>query len=389
MTPGARLAAAIEVLDHVIAGAPAEAALTCWARGARYAGSKDRAAVRDIVFSGLRQRRSRSWLGGSETGRGIVLGGVRSTGENPEVYFTKDRYAPDALTEHERLQRDLAGAPRAVRLDCPDWLLPALDESLRAKADDVLEAFRHRAQIGLRVNIRKTTRDSAQAELQTLGFSPQPHAASPWALVLDHGRGLERTAPYLEGRIELQDPGAQALVAALPLSPGARILDYCAGGGGKTLALAACHDGPITAHDIAPQRLSQLRQRAKRAGVDISFADPGAVMGIFDGIILDVPCSGTGVWRRQPDMKWKLRPDLLHTYATLQKELLNRAFAHLAPGGWIGYMTCSVLTVETVTPVERFLRETPGFEIEHTFVLTPLEECDGFSFTLLRHKAAI
>ena len=175
-------------------------------------------------------------------------------------------------------------------------------------------------------------------------------------------------------------------MAALPLETGASVLDYCAGGGGKALAVAAIHEGAIAAHDISAARLDQIIPRARRAGVQISMLEPRKIKSLHDGIILDVPCSGSGAWRRQPEAKWRLTAERLAELTTLQRQLLSEAAQHLNPKGWIAYMTCSLLACENHDPVAQFCSEAHTFSVEHQQNLTPLEGTDGFSLTVLRRS---
>lgn len=384
MTPAARHAAAIEVLDQVNAGTAAEAALTRWARASRFAGSKDRAAVRDIVFACLRQRRSCAWEGGADTGRGLVLGGLRLQGIDPDEIFGVGGYGPAALEASERASRDLAQAPEAVRLDCPDWCLPQFRDVLGDATPEVLETLRHRAPVGLRVNARKGDRASVLARLEADGFAPKSHPDTPHGLTCAAARGLDRHPLHENGAFEFQDIGAQILVDHLPVAPGDAVLDYCAGGGGKSLALAARHDGPITAHDAAPARLAQLAPRARRAGVAIAQCAPGDLSGQFDGIILDVPCSGSGAWRRQADTRWSFDEARMQELNSLQADILRKSLKYLHKGGWIAYMTCSLFHKENAGIVASFLAEHPGFQREKSLTLIPDACQDGFHLSLLR-----
>ncbi|NJM83082.1 MAG: RsmB/NOP family class I SAM-dependent RNA methyltransferase, partial [Tabrizicola sp.] len=236
MTPGARLSAAITVLDRILEGQPAEKALTNWGRASRFAGSGDRAAVRDLVFDGLRCRRSFAALGGSMTGRGIILGGLRAAGTDPAPLFTGEDHAPPPLEAGD------AGDPAtgAAALDCPDWLMPDLAASLGPDHDAVLRALQARAPVFLRVNTGKTDVARAIAALAADDVPAQPHPLATTALqVTGNARKLAQSRAYLTGLVELQDAASQAVVEALPLRDGMRVLDYCAGGGGKTLAMAA------------------------------------------------------------------------------------------------------------------------------------------------------
>ena len=377
MTPAARLAAAIALLDRVLAGEPAEKALTSWARASRFAGSRDRAAVRDHVFDALRCLRSHAALGGAMTGRGLILGGLRERGEDPDAYFTGEGYAPPPLSPAER------GAGRAPgdneALDCPDWLAPALEASLGPDFAPVMLALRERASLHLRVNLRKANRAAAADRLAAEGVATRPHPLSPTALEVTEGaRRLQATAAYAEGWVEPQDAASQAVADTLPIAPGARVLDYCAGGGGKTLAMAGRAEARFFAWDAAPERMRDLPARAGRAGVEVEvLADPGAAAP-YDLVLCDAPCSGSGAWRRSPEAKWRLDAAGLERLCATQAAILDAAAALVAPGGIVGYATCSLLDAENGDQVSAFLARHPDWRLLLQRRLTPLDGGDGF-----------
>ena len=381
MTPEARIAAAITILDAVLDGQAAEQALTRWARGSRFAGSRDRAAVRDHVYDALRCRRSFAALGGAETGRGLMIGLLRAGGVAPESLFTGVGYGPEPLTAEEGAPPpDLTTLPRGVRLDCPDWLMPDFDTALGDNADEVLTRMRQRAPVCLRANARQG-REAAARALAAEGIETILADGASFALeVVANAQKIKTSTAYSEGLVELQDLSPQCAVEALPLQDGMRVLDYCAGGGGKTLAMAARAELSLTAHDAIPARMKDLPTRAARAGIAVTQADTGALakMAPFDLVLTDVPCSGTGTWRRGPEAKWTLTPDRLADLLTLQADILDRAAAHVAPGGWLIYMTCSLLSPENRGRIDRFLARNHGFALRHERLFTPLEGGDGF-----------
>ncbi|MHA6344115.1 RsmB/NOP family class I SAM-dependent RNA methyltransferase [Roseivivax sp. CAU 1761] len=381
MIPAARCQSAAEILDRIAAGMPAEQALTNWARGARFAGSKDRAAVRDLVFDVLRRWRSTAAMGGADTGRARILGLLRQTGADPEALFTSARHAPAALTEAERQAgRDPAGAEA---LDLPDWLLEPLRAGLGPAAEEVAEALRHRAPITLRVNLLKGDAAVAQAALAAAGIATRPNPLSATALtVTGPGRGLAASAPYRDGLVELQDAASQAVVDLLPLRQGDRVLDYCAGGGGKALALAArLGGGPVQAHDADPRRMRDLPDRAARAGARIETVARPA--GRFDLVLADAPCSGSGAWRRAPEGKWRLTAERLAELTAVQRGILERAAGLVAPGGHLAYATCSVLAAENEDAVSAFLAARPGWRLAERRQFLPDAEGDGFFAAVL------
>lgn len=381
MTPEARIAAAITILDAVLDGQAAEQALTRWARGSRFAGSRDRAAVRDHVYDALRCRRSFAALGGAETGRGLMIGLLRAGGVAPENLFTGAGYGAEPLTAEEGAPApDLITLPRGVRLDCPDWLLAEFDAALGDSADEVLSRMRQRAPVYLRANARQG-REAAARALAAEGIETALTEKSSFALkVTENAHKIKVSNAYSAGLVELQDLSPQRAVEALPLNDGMRVLDYCAGGGGKTLAMAARADLSLTAHDAIPARMKDLPARAARAGIAVAQAETGALarMPPFALVLADVPCSGTGTWRRGPAAKWTLTPDRLAGLVALQAEILDRAARLVAPGGWLIYMTCSLLSPENRDQIDRFLTRNHGFALRHDRLYTPLEGGDGF-----------
>ena len=381
MTPGARVAAAISVLDRVLAGEPAEKALVNWARSSRFAGSGDRAAVRDHVFDALRRMRSAAALGGAATGRGLMLGVLRAQGVDPAALFTGDGHAPAPVGANE--------APRPMTeleaLDCPDWLAPQMRESLGADFAPVMQALQSRAPVFLRVNLRKATVGRAQAVLETEGIRTRPHPLAATALEVTTGaRRIAASASYREGLVELQDVASQAVVQALPLADGMRVLDYCAGGGGKSLAMAAQARVDVTAHDADPRRMADLAPRAARAGVRVKTVETGALSGGYDLVLADAPCSGSGAWRRSPEARWRLDAARLDALNAAQDAVLNAAAAQVAPGGWLAYATCSLLACENAARVAAFLARAPRFALQRELRLTPLDGGDGFYLALLK-----
>ncbi|MFY9239377.1 MAG: RsmB/NOP family class I SAM-dependent RNA methyltransferase, partial [Roseovarius sp.] len=238
MTPGARVAAAAEVIDRIVAGMAAEKALTSWARGARYAGSKDRAAVRDHVFAVLRCWRSCAALGGGETGRARMIGALRAAGADLAELFTGIGHAPEALSAQEAS----GGRPPAgfAAWDLPDWIGALAKADLGAAAEAYAMALRERAPVMLRVNTARCTSEDAIAALADLNINAGSHPIAESSLIVIYGaRKIALSAPYERGLVELQDGSSQAAMETVQIVPGTRVLDYCAGGGGKALALAA------------------------------------------------------------------------------------------------------------------------------------------------------
>ncbi|MGL4236334.1 RsmB/NOP family class I SAM-dependent RNA methyltransferase [Tabrizicola sp.] len=378
MTPAARAAAAIAVLDRVLGGEAAEKALTNWGRANRYAGSGDRAAVRDLVFDALRKRRSAAVLGGGMTGRGLILGLAREAGQ--EAWFSGEGHAPAEPGPDENGREPDA----EERLDLPGWLIPELRESLGDAFEPVAMALRERAPVFVRVNLRKGDRARAVAALAAEAITAEPHPLVETALeVTGNARKLQTSEAYLSGLVELQDASSQAVVAALPLLDGMKVLDHCAGGGGKTLAMAARAKLKLFAHDAAMKRMADLPVRADRAGVKVTLTDRPEAATPFDLALIDAPCSGSGSWRRDPEGKWRLTPERLHELTATQAAILDRVAPMIRAGGWLAYVTCSLLKRENAEQIAGFLDRHSGWTVERELSLTPLSGGDGFYLALV------
>lgn len=396
MTPAARLSAAIDLLDSVLAGEPAERALTRWARASRFAGSKDRAAVRDLVFDGLRRRRSLAWRGGAETGRAIVL--AQSAGEAAELdaLCTGEGYDPAPLTaaERARLSAEPAPAPDPIRLDYPDFLDAPLRRALGADFEAVLGAMQARAPVDLRVNTLKTNLNAALVVLARDGVQAAIQPLAPNALrVLENPRAVAASRAYTSGMVELQDVSSQLVAALAGARPGMTVLDYCAGGGGKTLALAAAMEGrgTLLAWDINPRRMGDLPERARRAGAPVRILEASALERLgprCDIVLVDAPCSGTGAWRRKPEGKWRVTPAELAAFPPLQDSILDAAATRVRPRGTLVYATCSLLVEENEARAAAFIARRPDWCVEASRRLSPIDGGDGFFVARFRAPQA-
>jgi 16S rRNA (cytosine967-C5)-methyltransferase len=378
MTPAARAAAAIAALERILQGEAAEKALTNWGRASRYAGSGDRAAVRDIVYDCLRRRRSFGALGGGETARGLVLGAARAAGAEA-AWFDGSAYGPG-------LADDPPGrSPQGTEaLDCPDWLAPRLRVSLGEDFSAVMQALQRRAPVFVRVNAARASLAEAQAALQADGIVTVPHPLAKTALeVTENARKIQNSAAYGAGLVELQDVSSQAVAEAVPLRDGDKVLDLCAGGGGKTLALAARAKVEMFAHDAHVHRMADLAARTDRAGTKVTLARNPENAAPFDVVLADVPCSGSGSWRRDPEGKWLLTEDKLADLLRVQTEILDRAATLLRPGGLLAYATCSLLRDENQDQVAAFLSHHLGWTLQATRSYSPLQGGDGFGLAIL------
>ena len=390
MSPASRTQAAIEVLDRWQSGSQGlDRVLAAWGRANRFAGAADRRAIADLVYDAVRRLRSAAWTAGAgenPTGRALILGSLTLDGLDRAALaqlFSGARHAPPNLSEAEtaRLGQPLDGAPRAVRLDFPDWLAPHL-ESIR---DAALELMRRRAPLFLRVNLLRGNRAAAIAALAADRIVAEAGPLSPTCLkVVSGSHTVARANAYRDGLVEIQDAASQAAADFAGARPGDTVLDYCAGAGGKTLALggAMAGQGQLHVHDSAPRRLAQLGERARRAGVEVILHEPGqtgALAGCCDLVLVDAPCSGSGAWRRNPDAKWRLTAEQLAAYAQTQDSILAEAAAAVRPGGRLVYLTCSMLGVENADRVANFLATRANFSARRApLVLSQLDGGDGF-----------
>ena len=390
MTPSARLSAAIELLDQILTGDPAERALTRWARASRFAGSKDRAAVRDIVFDALRRKRSLAHLAGEMSGRGLVVAQQFSNGVEMDALFGEHRFAPSALTDTEK---EYLATPRPaatpILLDYPDFLEEELRRSLGDDLEEIMRAMQSRAPVDLRVNTLKTTIEEAQNYLaRDLIFTDVIPGIDGALRIKENPRKLNGSLAYRYGFVELQDVSSQIVSKLSGAAPGMKVLDYCAGGGGKTLALAAEMQGKgqIFAHDANPLRMKDLPERARRAGADIQVISPDHIDSSpkCDLVLVDAPCSGSGAWRRNPDSKWRLTERRLADLVDLQKEILRNAQARVAQNGILAYATCSLFSVENLQQASWFGSEFVGWELKLQQSLSPLTGGDGFFVTVFQ-----
>ncbi|MCL6740098.1 RsmB/NOP family class I SAM-dependent RNA methyltransferase [Sphingomonas sp. RB56-2] len=348
MTPAARVQAAIEILEEVIAsarddGPPADTIIQRYFKTRRYAGSKDRRAVRELAFRAIRRSGDRP-----DSGRAAMIGLADDDAQLLDL-FDGSPHGPAA--------RQPAEAP-ADASDVPQWIRPMLSEHVGAAE---WPALLERAPLDLRVNIAKIGRDDLLGQFD--GAVPTP--LSPWGLRLASDSKVDDHPAFLDGLIEVQDEGSQLIALACRPESGMRILDLCAGAGGKALALAAAAPGAeIIASDTNRARLSQLRPRADRAGAAIAtrLLDGGReaaqladLEGQCDVVLVDAPCSGSGTWRRSPEGRWRLTQGRLDRLARLQAHLLDLAAPLVRPGGALIYATCSIIRAEGADQARSFL----------------------------------
>jgi 16S rRNA (cytosine967-C5)-methyltransferase len=378
-----RLAAAIEVLTEIeTRHRPVRLALKSWGDSARYAGAKDRAFVSGLVLDVLRRRRSLGWRMGEETPRAAALAALRFLWDWPlervDEAAGEAPHGPGPLSEAERAAlespRDLAQAPEAVRGDYPDWLDAGMARAFGEARVEEGAALSERAPVDLRVNLLKSDPERTLKALSSLSAEPTevlPTALRMPALDPTARSGAVETIPqFSKGWFEVQDLGSQIAAASAGEVKGKQVLDLCAGGGGKTLALAGAmgNTGQIYAYDSDARRLADTIRRGDRAGVRNlqvrSPVNPEPLKGLegrMDVVFIDAPCSGSGSWRRHPDTKWRLTPETLERRMADQDAVLDAGAPFVKPGGRLVYVTCSVLPQEDEDRVAAFVARTPGF----------------------------
>ena len=385
MTPGARISAMIEILETVLAGVPTEKALTNWARARRFAGSKDRAAIRDYVYQAVRCRRSSGAWPSPGSARAWALGSLRQQGADIGALFNGLGHAPAIL---DLAESDISSPTSPDLYDVPDWVLERMIEDHGMdKAHEIARTLRDRAPVCLRVNLRKATIQQVQEALEADGILTELNPICDTALnVLSNHRKVAMHACFKNGLIEKQDAGSQAVAARIPVH--GRILDYCAGGGGKSLAIAARTGATLFAHDINHGRMSEIEPRANRGGHDISVIAPDDIntAGVFDTLICDIPCSGSGAWRRSPDSKWRLTSDELLVFVNLQRKILEKAIEHLAPGGTLAMVTCSIFASENQEQKEWLLSTFKDLTYFDEMLLTPADTHDGLYLVTFKNR---
>jgi 16S rRNA (cytosine967-C5)-methyltransferase len=375
MTPAARVQAAIDILEAIATtDQPLDRLLRDWFRTRRYAGSKDRASIAARVFAIQRHRASLGWRMKSETPRALAIASLLADGDTAEAYFTGGGYGPSALTDAERVAiatTPVGEPPVRVRAEFPAFLEAELVRAFGADLLDEMVELQQRAPVDLRVNTLKRQRGEVLAALKARGFSAEPTPFSPVGIRIPSGEGsaeLGRSAMFESGAFEFQDEAAQIASLLCQAKPGERMLDLAAGAGGKSLALAATmqNQGEIIACDIRQPVLQQLAARASRAGatnIKTYLIEKEPPEGPFDAVMVDAPCSGSGTWRRQPELRWRLTPEVLRTRMALQDKLLDQAATCVRPGGRLIYATCSILPCENDERVGAFLSRHRQFAL--------------------------
>ncbi|MDG2527308.1 RsmB/NOP family class I SAM-dependent RNA methyltransferase [Caulobacter endophyticus] len=385
MRDGGRVSAAIEVLTEIeTRHFPVKMALKRWGEAARYAGSKDRAFVSGLVLDALRRKRSLGWMMGDAAARGVVLGVLAFVWKWPaeriaEAASEEHGFGALSETEEARLKDpvSLDGAPAPVAGDYPDWLEPHLARALGADQVAEMAALSERAPVDLRINTLKTDAERGAKALAPINAAPAgilPTAFRiPAPAAADRTPSVEGVPAFSKGWFEVQDLGSQIAAAVAGEVKGKQVLDFCAGGGGKTLALAAAmgNSGQIFAHDSDARRLADTIRRGQRAGVrNLQIRSPieaqplKGLEGKIDVVFVDAPCTGAGTWRRHPDAKWRLSPDQLAKRQIEQDSVMEDASTFVKAGGRMVYVTCSLLAEENEDRVAAFLERHPEFKVK-------------------------
>jgi len=369
MTPSARLAAAIELYGDIMQRRlAADRAIGGWFRGRRYAGSGDRRAITALVYDALRRSGELRWRMADSSARLVVMAATGDDVARLEALCDGGKFSPAPLGEDERavLAQPRAGdMPPHAALNYPAWLH---DEFVARFGDELaaeLGALSGRAAVDLRVNTLRATRDAVLARLAAEGIAATATPYAPTGIRLGEAVRLDKHELMESGQVEPQDEAAQLATLLVQAEPGMTVVDLCAGAGGKTLGLAATmrNQGRILAFDRDARRLSRLGPRAARAGVTIveTPADTAGLLGAAQRVLLDVPCSGTGTWRRNPEARWHLDAGTLRHHRDNQSALLDQGATLVAPGGRLVYATCSLLPVEDEGAVDAFLARNPAF----------------------------
>ncbi|MBP1851414.1 RsmB/NOP family class I SAM-dependent RNA methyltransferase [Rhizobium halophytocola] len=382
MRLGGRLAGAIEVLDDIeTRRRPVADALKDWGLSHRFAGSGDRAAIGNIVYDALRMKLSHPWLMGEDSaaalGYGVLLRQWGYTPDSLVAALDGDRYAPQApaaVADGSLAGRDLAEAPLHVQADIPEWVVAAFQARFGDNWLAEAQALATRATLDLRVNTLKASRDKVLKALDETGAEAADLAQN--GIRIPAGEGPARlpnvtaSINFEKGWFEVQDEGSQIVADLVEAKAGEQLLDFCAGGGGKSLALAAAmaNKGQIHAYDTDRKRLAPIIERLRRAGTHNvqaheRLADLEPFKDKLDKVIVDAPCTGTGTWRRRPDTKWRLNERNLEERIKQQTEALSGAAAYVRPGGDLLYITCSVLPDENEAQVASFCADNPEFSV--------------------------
>lgn len=428
MRAPAQLQATIELLDEIAENHyPADRTMASYFKQRRYIGSKDKAVISEYFYTVLRNRLSFDYLinyvGLEPNSRRLAAVLLKSLDLDIADFFTGEGHSPVALSESDFRNlnqvnlENLDTAPLNVRLNVPQWVAEKLEAALGDRYEPEMRATNKQATTDIRVNTLKSTQKQVVHFLSKAQLHAEPTPLSPWGLRFDRRVALFGLDAFKQGWFDIQDEGSQLLALVSGVKAGQKVVDFCAGAGGKTLAMAAMmqNKGVIYASDVHSKRLAQLSIRAKRAGVHnlrthvLSSENDKWVKkhkGIADVVLIDAPCSGTGTWRRSPDSRWNLSPEDLSNLVDLQASILDSAQRLVKPGGVLLYATCSLLNDENESQIDRFLTKSDEFtevadyfstfELDDTMIDTKggrmrtypgLTGTDGFFVAALQRRA--
>ena len=417
MTPAARIQAVIELFAEVIdTPRPADALTSAYFRSRRFIGSKDRQSIITRLYRLMRAYYRLSWWvrkanmdvsARTMTIAGLMLDREHTVNSIGNV-FSGDRYAPEPLKRGETLMAEMLAdkvlmppdMPETVRCECPPWAEDSLRKALGDRFEVELTAMLDPAPLDVRVNTVKGKRDAVLKQLQKEGFEAEAGKHAPNAIRLFGRPHIVQHELFRDGVIEIQDEGSQMVAVVADAKPGEQVVDFCAGAGGKTLAMAAnmANKGRVVAMDVLGGRLERAKERFRRAGLHnietralTSERDKYVKrhQDHFDLVLVDAPCSGTGTWRRDPDKRWRQLGPGLETLLPLQKSILDSAYRMVKPGGRLVYATCSLLPDENEDQVNAFLAANPHFKrAGDDLKMTPaMHNTDGFYAAVLVRDA--
>ncbi len=396
---------------------PADAVVSAWFRARRYITDKDRGHILDLLYALLRHHARLGWWlakhGRQDLPRNrllawLALGGGR-TPDQIQGLFNGGKFAPAVLTGHERaLLLKLQGCmiehpamPGEVRLECPSWAVEPLRRRFQDAFGHEMTALLSAAPLDLRVNPIKSTRELMLGALRDLGVRAEASRMAPHGIRVNERLSLSSLPMLKSGEVEIQDEGSQLVAMLVDARPGDRVVDFCAGAGGKTLAIAAqmANKGHVIACDVSEGRLKRGAERFRQAGlhnIETRLLTSETDRWVkrhkagFDRVLVDAPCSGTGTWRRNPDARWRQPEEQgMDNLLSLQVRILASAARLVKPGGRLVYATCSMLSEENEDQVAAFLAGHPAFRVvplhEAAPRLTNSAHPDYLSLTPARH----
>mgnify|MGYP000287629833 FL=1 len=424
MKTAARYQSAVELIDQILeqTSVPSDRLLVDYFRQRRFIGSQDRRSIQETVYAILRQWPVLAFYQRQLNGRQAILWFLRvcekASLNRIQTIFNGERYAPATLSkvEVQSLEITLTESiePEWVKAATPEWLWPHCQERFGQNAVAAMQALNQPTGFDIRVNTLKETRSAVLKKLEKEKIRVQVTPLSPWGVRFQDRYALQDHDLWKDGSLEIQDEGSQLIALLTEAKPGMHVLDLCAGAGGKTLAVAASMEnkGILIATDIHEWRLKKAKERLRRAGISNVEC---RVLGDnwlkrqrerFDRVLVDAPCSGSGTWRRNPDLKIRFQPDDLKELQQKQQQILHTAAESVKPGGRLIYATCSILKAENEDQVNRFLKTHPTFSlidirqiwqelldsscptIETTLQLTPYQhQTDGFFISIFEKKA--